>query len=163
MKKKSPTKRRKDQKNEKRRRKRPYKKTKVKCKNEKKNIKSIVRILRRKWSLYLKWISYRSLLLHYKPMTSPIWSHFLCSHISGCLHEGQAYGILIPCIEYLSEWEWLSKMSYNLNYYIVWSRTFIYWECIWNMRIQIILSLNFDKINWSCNYLRIYDIQFETI
>ena len=30
---------------------------------------------------------------------------FLCSHISGCLHEGQAYGILISCIEYLSEWE----------------------------------------------------------
>ena len=47
MKKKSPTKRRKDQKNEKRRRKRPYKKTKVKCKN-KKNIESIVKILRRK-------------------------------------------------------------------------------------------------------------------
>ena len=38
------------------------------------------------------------LRLHYKPMTSPIWSHF-----SGCLHEGQAYGILISCIEYLSE------------------------------------------------------------
>ena len=95
--------------------------------------------------------------------TNPIWSRFLYSLLSRYLHEDQAYSMSISYNEYLSECECLLKISYDLNYYIVWSRTFICCECIGNMRIWVILSHNLGKMNWSCKYLRMFEISFETI
>ena len=101
-------------------------------------------------------------------MTSPTWSHSKCSHISGDLHKGQAYGITVVCIEHSCECECtFKKWSIIKCFKYVWNRTSLCREGTWNMRIdtiqnlclkqdeQILLILKYIwGTTWSCrNYL----------